>query len=442
MNGALRVMVLFFSAMGVQRVLLGAGALFMLGSIFVPQPVRVVLILLALVIPLVPTLFAGGLLLRYFIAPIHMRLVPRAREQVLGGMLFAVLVVATVATLALWGAGVDTELLPLLWLRIAAAGSVVLLSQFAVATSVPGMTFWFLAIVSLGQLTSSPGMRAFLQAVGQNGSLLAVIFVSSWITFALWFLRARSIKSPNETNVLGNRMLQVSHSQANAVRAFLFGNPSIRGQFAASFFIVAILTVVWASMTLMTQSALSFADAVARSINPTLMLAQYAGIGGFLVVRRSKSLWLRGGRDRLGVFRTCESQAWTHYVATATPVLVLVSVAGFIAPASRWAYVVTLIFQMCGGAWLLYLGLMHVRGWRAVDIVTTLLLFGAWILMFANLQLIIDRPWMLPVLVASMAAVALALRFVAVHRWRRIDWLVCKPPPPMPRMRLPATARD
>jgi hypothetical protein len=442
MKGALRVMVLFFGAMGVQRVLLGAGALFVLVGIFVPQHVRIVLILLGLGIPLVPTLFAGGVLLRYFIAPIHMRLIPGARAQVLGGMLLSTLAVATVATLGLWGAGVDTDLLPILWLRIATAGSVVLLTQFVVATSVPGMTFWFVAIASLGPLTASAGTRDFLQLIGQNGSLLVAIFVISWITFALWFLRARTIRSPNEANPHGNRILKVSHSQASAVRAFLFGNPSIGGQFAGSFLMVAVLTVIWVFMALASGQALTFADALTRSINPTLMLALYAGIGGFLVVRRSKSLWLRGGRDRMGVFRTCEAQAWSHYFATVTSILVLVAIACLVAPASRWWYVVTLIFQMCGGVWLLYLGLMHVRGWRAFDIITTFVLFGAWILMFANLQFVIDRPWTLPILVVAMAAVALALRFIAAHRWRRIDWLVCKPPRPMPRMRPTALARD
>ncbi len=438
MKGALRVMVLFFSAMSVQRLLLGAGALLMLASIFVPPHVRIVFILLGLCLPLVPTLFVGGLLLRYFIAPIHVRLVPRAREQVLGGMMLAVVVVATVATLGVWGAGVDTGLLPILWLRIAAAASVLLLTQFVVITSVPGVTLWFLAVVSLGQSIENPDMRAFVQAIGQNGLLLAAIFATSWILFASWFLRARSIKSPNDGNLVGPRVQKLNRSRATAVRTFLLGQPSIGGQVAGGFLVVAIMTLAWVFTGLATQSAHSFADAVTKSINPTLLLSVFAGIGGFLVVRRSKSLWLRGGRDRIGVFRACEMQAWIHFGAVVSAVLVLVAIACALAPPSLWAYVVTLIFQMCSGIWLLYLGLMHVRGWRVLDVVSALVLFGAWVVTFANLQFIIDRPWSLAVLVAAMGAVVLALRLVAAHRWRRIDWLVCKPSRQLPRTPQPA----
>lgn len=433
MKGAVRVMLLFFSAMSVQRWLWGAGALLLLAGCFIPQPLRSVFILLGLIIPLMPTLFAGGLLLRYFITPIHMRLVPRAREQVLGGMLLATLAIATAATLGAWGAGVDTGLLPIWWLRIAAATSVLLLSQFAVVASVTGLSLWFLAFVPLVQAMTNAGMRAFIEAIGQSELLLVATLGVTWIVFALWFLRARSLKSPNHPNFFGHRISNVTHSPAAAVRTFLSGQPSIGGQFTAGLFVVVLLTFTWGLMALMTQSVHSLAEAITKSVNPTLMLAEYAGIGGYFVVRRSKSLWLRGGRNRIGVFRSCEMQAWINFVAIVTSVFVLVVVACFVAPASRWAYFVTLAFQLCSGIWVLYLGLMHVRGWRALDVVATLVLFAAWILMFANLQLVIDRPWSLPLLVAAMAAVALALRFVAVHRWRRIDWLVCKPPRPWSR---------
>ena len=34
---------------------------------------------------------------------------------------------------------------------------------------------------------------------------------------------------------------------------------------------------------------------------------------------------------------------------------------------------------------------------------------------------------------AAMLVVAFALRFVGLYRWRRIDWLVCRPPLPLAR---------
>jgi hypothetical protein len=113
--------------------------------------------------------------------------------------------------------------------------------------------------------------------------------------------------------------------------------------------------------------------------------------------------------------------------------LLFLAVACFLSPSSQWSYVATISIHMGSGAWFLYLGLMHVRGWRAADFITAIVLFGAWLVTFANVQFVVDRPWTYPLVVGAMACVALALRFVAMRRWRRIDWLVCKPPRQMPR---------
>ncbi len=87
MKGALRVAMLLFSALRLQKLLLGLGMLLIgVGYLLLTPASR-------------PTIvgdgpdhsaradsfFIAGLLLRYFVAPRGVRLIPHAREQMLGG---------------------------------------------------------------------------------------------------------------------------------------------------------------------------------------------------------------------------------------------------------------------------------------------------------------------------------------------------------------------
>ena len=97
-----------------------------------------------------------------------------------------------------------------------------------------------------------------------------------------------------------------------------------------------------------------------------------------------------------------------------------------------------MLFHLSAGTCLLYLGLMHVRGWPVLDVLCAIALSLIWIMTYAGTTLILKRPWLMPILIAAMAGMAINFRLIALHRWRRIDWLVCKPPRSMPRGR-PAT---
>jgi hypothetical protein len=146
------------------------------------------------------------------------------------------------------------------------------------------------------------------------------------------------------------------------------------------------------------------------------------------VARRSKLLWLRGGLDRLELFRLCEIQAWKALGATILPMPLLVVIAWLLDHSTGFSNTVFLGFQFCAGACLLYYGLMHVRGWRVSDILCGVGLFAAWFTVFLTARYVLQTPWLMPAFAVTAAAVAAALRLVARHRWQRIDWLVCKPP--------------
>jgi hypothetical protein len=87
-----------------------------------------------------------------------------------------------------------------------------------------------------------------------------------------------------------------------------------------------------------------------------------------------------------------------------------------------------MLLQMSMGVCLLYIGLMHVTGWRVFDVVCMTALTLFMILTFPVLANVMKRPWLLPELFGGLAAFAFILRLVAVSRWERIDWLVCRPP--------------
>ena len=60
-------------------------------------------------------------------------------------------------------------------------------------------------------------------------------------------------------------------------------------------------------------------------------------------------------------------------------------------------------------------------------------LFIAWGIASVSTPFLAERLAIVLALSAAMLVAALALRLVGLYRWRRIDWLVCKPPLPLAR---------
>ena len=98
-------------------------------------------------------------------------------------------------------------------------------------------------------------------------------------------------------------------------------------------------------------------------------------------------------------------------------------------------YSVMMCFHLSVGACGLYLGLMHVRGWRALDVLFTIGLLVGW--GATNAFLLGDGrpPALLALVFAVTAAIGIAFRLIALHRWRNIDWLVCRLPRSLQQMR-------
>ncbi len=106
-------------------------------------------IVMGLIIPLVPSLFIAGVLLRSLVVPQGVRLIPMSESRCSEGMAVFTVAVATVPTVVAWTLGLNPNALPLLWLMIAALTSVVLLPQFVLSNSAWGLTTWFVTLAGV-----------------------------------------------------------------------------------------------------------------------------------------------------------------------------------------------------------------------------------------------------------------------------------------------------
>jgi hypothetical protein len=428
MKGALQIAVMMVSALRIQKWLLCLGALLMITGYSIPVSDLRAVVVLGFVIALVPSLFMSGVQLRYFAAPQSMRLVPRGREQLLGGVALVVLTVSVASAVVTWSLGAPPKAVPVIGLWVAATTSIVVLSQFVLLSSPRGVMTWILLITLLASLPNSGTARQLLRSIGQNPEWLSALVVVLWAGFAIWFLRVHSFRTPSAVAQPGKGVLNMSVTQENALRAFLFGTPSLRQQLTGSGMVLLLVSVIWGLVFAVMEAKASLADSLIKTIGVALGIGAYAGIGGWVAARRSKSLWLHGGVDRMGLFRLCEAQAWKFFRITAIPALALLAIAWVVRPSVGISYTVQAAFYFCGGACLLYFGLMHVRGWRALDVACAILLGAAWMVMFATSQIAQGRHWLVPALMAVTLGAAFALRLVAMRRWRHIDWLVCKMP--------------
>ena len=191
-------------------------------------------------------------------------------------------------------------------------------------------------------------------------------------------MRAGPLAAPRVSNTFGWGTPNVRTSRHNAVRAFLLGNPSLPAQFVGGLLAVVFITLLFGLIAGINGRADSFDKVFTRASWMATGVGAFAGISGWMVARRSKLLWLRCGLDRLELFRLCEREAWKSFVATAIGALLLLPLVWLWSASNGLEYTVLLVFQLCSGACLLYLGLTWVRGWRAVDVLSGLAFFIAW----------------------------------------------------------------
>jgi len=141
---------------------------------------------------------------------------------------------------------------------------------------------------------------------------------------------------------------------------------------------------------------------------------------------RSRALWLRGNWTREDLFRQVERSFWRHNgIVLGSLILILFGIGSYAGlPVTMLA--VGLPLLILGTVLSTYLGLMITRGLRWLEV---LLGIGVMLTLMAVAVIAREREDLVTVfaLLASLAVLALALRFTARRRWTRIDWMLCRP---------------
>ena len=427
MKGALRVVVLLFTMFPLQR-WLGSIALLLLAVACFGYPAA----LLGLILPLLAPVLTGGVVLRNMCSPRTLCLVPHGRVKLLCGVFLSALLITLTITLLFWAIPKNGALpvsLAQLVAIVAGIVSVALIAQFVLAANSYGVMLW---LVLLGPMVVSlPWLRHFLPGK-VSAALFAGIAVGCWLTFTIWFLRAPGFSTTDRgfaSSRRTQRAIRFDMSSAAALRVLLLGQLSVGGMFLAG----AIGAGIGESLGLYLFSrlprALSLPELMTRAMVIAVGVSAFAGFGGFMVTRRSRHLWLKGGLDRAGLFDLCERYAWRSFGATALPFIALPALAWLHDPAAAVFVAQFLLVNLSAAACMLYLGLMHIGGWVLREVLAAIALLGTWLTLTVVAQFPTRGPLLIPAILAGAVVIALALRAIAQRRWRRIDWLICRPPP-------------
>jgi len=444
MRGILRTALLLCSWVPLQRRLLAIGlVLTAVGHLGQSKFTLSTLALISgLALAVLPSLIVGGTMFRIISAPRTMHLAPHARLQMLLGVLLGLMIMAAFFTAnmellrlenaAAWPAGMR---LSRIFAATMAVETVLLFGMFFISRY--ALAVWFFILIAqisaplLARLPIGPAVASRLGVV----NVIVLLTAGVWAVFAAWYLRARRIAPPMWADASAassrrpaTRERSIHSSRKAAIAIHLLGLPSIgrlvwRGIFVFVVSLIVMLTTILRPGAMMPNTGASFLF-VAFCLIAFLPIVIAAG-----VAHRSRLLWIRSGCTRKELFQTCERLIWSCFATIGMPMLLLCLVAWVFLPhqATDWPYLLamTLASALCS----LYLGLMNVAGWRLLDVTAAVLivLLGLGVIvgpLFANAPLG-SASIVIPVM-GSLGA--LSLRAIAQQRWRRIDWLICKPP--------------
>lgn len=462
MTGVLATVRLMFTALSLQRWLMGACLLLALlgaaGMIAVapasPGGWAPFAIILSPMLLVISPCFLGGPLLRSLAASRAIRLMPHGRLQLFLGslltqILIAAIAAATIAALIVH-AQLHERLRPALILCNGAT-AVVFVLGFGM-TSLLFITLYYASrhqLGFLGLLTCAmlikeislvfPHWPAHEFLASTRGLFLVFAGTSSlWALFTIAYLRAGRIAPPlsegsGSLRWPGMQRLTARVGDASIAEA---GRKAMRLQLTGSTFgrsdprsLLGIASgvlcafVVWNSRSnpelqagderfLAIVNAYVGIIAAAAAIQPLLGRARY--------------LWLKTRLDRGQLFQAVEAESWRTLLSIGGFALAISALLCFLAKVPWVRAVEIFLLSFASGAAMIYAILRSTRGLRLVDASLTAALAALW---FVGLMLSMfgsDGRRLLFLLAAELLLVPL-LRAGARSRWIRIDWMVSRP---------------
>ena len=381
----------------------------------------------------VPLIF-GGLYLRIFAAPTRFQLTPRYRITLL---------LAGLCTLMLMGGVIALFKYVLFNFGSPPPGTAeadyaqIFATTLAIGTALWFTLFWAskspatMQILAIGAFPTLVLLPLLAKTLGYEPKQLFVFFkqtdhlfwscVAAWSVFAIGFLRAKAITTPDFSNS------QPLFNLANAQRAQCEKQPiamllNPQAEVQRRFQQYALSVVMLAMLFSVTKSG---AGVLGGAIGTWVMVPAMMGA---IVLRRAKFLWLRtGSRDQ--AFQQGERVVWRHNLPLQISMLILLLVVSALPNtyltteglSPERALITGIAILVTGSCWLYY-GLSLTQ-WNARNIGLGILTLAATLpplIIFLKSQ-----SFALPIALLLLAfALAIALRMLAKHRWRNLDWRI------------------
>jgi hypothetical protein len=425
-NSTFAIARLIVAGLPLQRWINGLGvAMALFGYLLADEKAEAIsFLVMGMIVPLLPACYSIHILSSLAESK-GGNLIPHARRQIVAGLASFTGVYATAVVVIALIAGFRPESVVVLWLQLMLGISFWSMLPFFAFKGNQG--FWVVWVFVTIGMTAGPrtlGLHAGFLFI-EPWPLLALL-TALWTGFTAWQLRRRRGTGAARAIVHTRDGWLHDCSPASAVRALLFDYPSLRAPLLSAGAITVLVAGTFMATGFFSEQR-DIRGAFIHAISMTLLLCLAAGTSGWLASMRSKRLWLRVGLARRDLFRLCEREAWKYFAAMTPMTLVALVLGWFVSPADGPRLTQIFVCQLGGGAAFFYLGLMHVRGWRAADFVGGLLALGAWLVALTGAPIFSQVVPQVPDGLWLLCPLIVALRVLASWRWERIDWLVCKP---------------
>ena len=437
MSTIAQLCLLYFTSFRLQRYVTVLGGVVLVFALLI-RPFSVtsasVTAVLGAMLLLFPVLTTAGVVLRAASAPRTHRFLPYFRIKMLAAIMLTV-AIALLVTYALlwifhWGGVFWRPVADTFGLTVLCV-SVCVLSMFIVSGSPLNLLLTLPLSYALIIWTSQGGLTPWANAGITLSFAAATLCAILWTAFGAWYLRVRHIAPVGWLRPLSGPDMLYSDPNGevprpSAVSIYLAGRkawrPSYRLLTMAAGAIAAV-GILWAF-----ERVRALEVPVSTFVTAPLTIMFFSFVRANQIARRSRALWLRSAGLRVGVFRVCEMEALRDVLWNAALAGLLIGGFALLLPATQWSVLSwTLMLCLVTGLFVMYLGLMYVRGLRALDItVATLLVLSAFVALAAITAEPI-KPYTVVGVLAFQIVGALAARTIAQRRWQRIDWSRLRP---------------
>ena len=405
--------------------------------------------------------FLGGILLRNLSAPRTVQLIPHGRLQLLLGCFLAEALTATIPALffAMVAAHVAHErahlasdsyppamLFALIFVSIFALATLFFITLYYGSASQFGILAPIVVIAAfpiVGRTFPQLHIREFPTSAFDLSITLAGSLVA-WILFGALYLRAGRISPSMWGRAVTSGHVTMAPPQWLAAREGIAAALPGSRRDAMRMLLTGSYPGFWSgvaypALALIVGNLAGFAlvatgrhggglEGVGRFL--AVMTAYSAGLASAMVILpmigRARYLWLKSSLDRRQLFREAEAQSWRTLAILTLAAGVATVLVCFLSGVTPRVAGETLTLSTVSGAVMIYLVLMHTRGWRLADIILSTLLSAVWFFGLIVSVLGAGGSPLLFLLAIQIPLIPL-LRAWALARWTHIDWMINRP---------------